>query len=73
MSQSMLPLVSKLSANGGSIGLLTVEAGASLALLPALGTLLLLLGGLVQPHYKVFFLSLTVSCFVVFGCCLLEA
>lgn len=49
-----------------------MEAGVFLALLSALESLFLQLGCLVQPRYEDFCLSLTVSSFVPFVCCLLE-
>lgn len=48
------------------VGFLTVEAGVSL-------TLFLLLGCLSQLQCEIFLPCLIVFCFVVFGCCFLEA
>lgn len=49
----------------------TVGADVPLTLWPDLCTVLLLLGCLVQPHYEDFCFVL-VSCYVPFGCSLLE-
>lgn len=60
-----------------TIAVLLVGAGVwsvSLTLLPALGKLFLLLCCLLHPQYEGFCLVfLCLSCFVLFGCCLLEA
>lgn len=55
---------------GVFVGLGTVGEYVSLIVFLALRTLWLLLGCLVQPRYKDYFLILLLSCFVVFDCCL---
>lgn len=54
------------------MGRLTEEVVIHLTLLLALGTLLVLLGCLVLSQYEGFHVVNFVSCFAMFGCCLLD-